>query len=199
MANTKTARPSFSNSSTALLAVPYSITPGESRNFDLTTSSQNVSTGSTSDPAYLFSQVNQSFPHKLWLTLLFLQLKSIEWIRRYGLKSQKLTFDQILQQIGFKRVESKSIFRENHSHSIRCHAYKECLRKRFLINIQSTTMKPLKCHSLVSHRFRSSDRKNGQCEICWQSLSRSSAWQWRSICGKLLLIFSFVSLIDRLI
>lgn len=35
------------------------------------------------------------------------QLKSAEWIRRYGLKSQKLTFDQILQQIGFKRVESK--------------------------------------------------------------------------------------------
>lgn len=57
---TKTARPSFSSSTAALMAVPYSITPGESRNFDLTTSSQNVSTGSTSDPAYLFSQVNPS-------------------------------------------------------------------------------------------------------------------------------------------
>ncbi len=55
----KPARPSFSSSSAALLAVPYSVTPGESRNFDLTISSQNVSPGSTSDPAYLFSQVNR--------------------------------------------------------------------------------------------------------------------------------------------
>ncbi len=55
----KPARPSFSSSASALLAVPYSVTPGESRNFDLTTSSQNISTGSTSDPAYLYSQVNQ--------------------------------------------------------------------------------------------------------------------------------------------
>jgi hypothetical protein len=59
MMTSKPARPSFSSSSSALLAVPYSVTPGESRNFDLTTSSQNVSTGSTSDPAYLFSQVNR--------------------------------------------------------------------------------------------------------------------------------------------
>lgn len=55
---TKTGRPSFSSSTAALMAVPYSISPGESRNFDLTTSSQNISTGSTSDPPYLFSQVN---------------------------------------------------------------------------------------------------------------------------------------------
>ena len=54
----KPGRPSFSNSSSALLAVPYSITPGESRNFDLAFSSQNISTGSSSDPVYLLSQVN---------------------------------------------------------------------------------------------------------------------------------------------
>ncbi|CAF3780229.1 unnamed protein product [Rotaria sordida] len=85
----KTDRASFSASSAALLAIPYSVTPGESRNFDLSTSSYITSTGSSTDPHYLYSQ-----------------LKSKEWIQRYGLKSQKLTFDQILQQIGFKRVES---------------------------------------------------------------------------------------------
>ncbi len=54
----KNGRASFSASSAALLAVPYSITPGESRNFDLTTSSYVISTGSTSDPVYLFIQVD---------------------------------------------------------------------------------------------------------------------------------------------
>ncbi|CAF4057996.1 unnamed protein product [Adineta steineri] len=88
MTTSKTGRTSFSSSSTALLAVPYSVTSGELHNFDLTTSSHLISSGSSSDPAYLFSQ-----------------LKSTEWIQRYGLKSQKLTFDQILQNIGFKRVE----------------------------------------------------------------------------------------------
>ncbi|CAF3900099.1 unnamed protein product [Rotaria sp. Silwood2] len=89
MMTSKIDRASFSASSAALLAIPYSVTPGESRNFDLTTSSYITSTGSSTDPPYLYSQ-----------------LKSIEWIQRYGLKSQKLSFDQILQQIGFKRVES---------------------------------------------------------------------------------------------
>ncbi|CAF3909486.1 unnamed protein product [Rotaria magnacalcarata] len=84
-----TDRASFSGSSTALLAIPYAVTPGESRNFDLTTSSYAGSNGPNADPAYLFSQI-----------------RSTEWIHRYGLKSQRLTFDQILQQIGFKRVES---------------------------------------------------------------------------------------------
>jgi hypothetical protein len=55
----KTGRASFSASTSALLAVPYSITPGESRNFDLATSSHVVSSSSTTDPAYLFSQVDQ--------------------------------------------------------------------------------------------------------------------------------------------
>jgi len=58
MMTSKNGRASFSASSAALLAVPYSITPGESRNFDLTTSSNLISTGSTSDPAYLFIQVD---------------------------------------------------------------------------------------------------------------------------------------------
>ncbi|UJR23110.1 hypothetical protein I4U23_026131 [Adineta vaga] len=84
----KTRRASFSASSTALLAVPYAVTPGESRNFDLTTSSNLISTSSTNDPPFLFNN-----------------LRSAEWLQRYGLKSQKLTFDQILQRIGFKRVE----------------------------------------------------------------------------------------------
>ncbi len=57
MTTSKTGRPSFSSSSAALLAVPYSVTPGESHNFDLTTSSNNISTTSANDPAYLFSQV----------------------------------------------------------------------------------------------------------------------------------------------
>jgi hypothetical protein len=55
----KNGRASFSASSAALLAVPYSVTPGESHNFDLTTSSHVALTGSSSDPVYLFSQVNQ--------------------------------------------------------------------------------------------------------------------------------------------
>lgn len=55
----KNGRASFSASSAALLAVPYSVTPGESRNFDLTTSSHVVSSGSTADPVYLFSQVDE--------------------------------------------------------------------------------------------------------------------------------------------
>jgi hypothetical protein len=58
MMTSKNGRASFSASSAALLAVPYSITPGESRNFDLTTSSNVISTGSTSDPVYLFLQVD---------------------------------------------------------------------------------------------------------------------------------------------
>jgi hypothetical protein len=53
----KNGRASFSSSSAALLAVPYSVTPGESRNFDLTTSSHNASTASVNDPPYLTSQV----------------------------------------------------------------------------------------------------------------------------------------------
>ncbi len=59
MMTSKNGRASFSASSAALLAVPYSITPGESRNFDLTTSSNVISTGSTSDPVYLFLQVDR--------------------------------------------------------------------------------------------------------------------------------------------
>jgi hypothetical protein len=59
MMTSKNGRASFSASSAALLAVPYSVTPGESRNFDLTTSSHAISPGSTTDPAYLFSQVNR--------------------------------------------------------------------------------------------------------------------------------------------
>ena len=55
---TKAKRPSFSCSTAALLAVPYSVTPGEAKNFDLTTSSKNLSSNSTSDPAYLFNQVH---------------------------------------------------------------------------------------------------------------------------------------------
>ena len=55
----KTGRASFSASTSALLAVPYSVTPGESRNFDLTTSSHAVSAESTTDPAYLFIQVHR--------------------------------------------------------------------------------------------------------------------------------------------
>jgi hypothetical protein len=57
MMTSKTDRASFSASSGALLAVPYSVTPGESRNFDLTTSSHILSTGSSTDPVYLYSQV----------------------------------------------------------------------------------------------------------------------------------------------
>jgi hypothetical protein len=57
MTTSKNGRASFSASSSALLAVPYSVTPGESRNFDLTTPSRVISTDSTSDPAYLYSQV----------------------------------------------------------------------------------------------------------------------------------------------
>lgn len=57
---TKTARASFSSSSGAVLTVPYSLTPGESRNFDLTTSSQNVSSVTTNDPPYLSNQVGSS-------------------------------------------------------------------------------------------------------------------------------------------
>jgi hypothetical protein len=64
----KTGRASFSASTSALLAVPYSVTPGESRNFDLTTSSHVVSTGSTTDPAYLFSQVNQTNNDTFYIT-----------------------------------------------------------------------------------------------------------------------------------
>ncbi|CAF4151075.1 unnamed protein product [Rotaria sp. Silwood2] len=89
MMTSKNGRASFSASPSALLAVPYSHTNGETRNFDLTTSSQDTTIYTAADPSYILSQ-----------------LKSSEWLQRYGLKAQKLTFDQILQQIGFKRVES---------------------------------------------------------------------------------------------
>ncbi|CAF3336880.1 unnamed protein product [Rotaria sp. Silwood1] len=89
MTTSKNGRASFSASTGALLVVPYSHTNGETRNFDLTTSSQDTSVYTAADPSYISSQ-----------------LKSSEWLQRYGLKAQKLTFDQILQQIGFKRVES---------------------------------------------------------------------------------------------
>ncbi|CAF2744821.1 unnamed protein product [Rotaria sp. Silwood2] len=89
MMTSKNGRASFSASPSALLAVPYAHTNGETRNFDLTTSSQDTTIYTAADPSYILSQ-----------------LKSSEWLQRYGLKAQKLTFDQILQQIGFKRVES---------------------------------------------------------------------------------------------
>lgn len=57
MMTSKAERASFSRSANALLAIPYSVTPGESRNFDLNTSSYDVSSGSNQDPPYLFSQV----------------------------------------------------------------------------------------------------------------------------------------------
>lgn len=60
MMTSKNGRASFSASSSALLAVPYSVTPGESRNFDLTTSSHIASNDSTTDPAYLYSQVKEN-------------------------------------------------------------------------------------------------------------------------------------------
>ncbi|CAF1403615.1 unnamed protein product, partial [Adineta steineri] len=89
MTTLKNKRASFSSSSGAVLAVPYSLTQGETKNFDLTSSSQDATTITIDDPAYLKNQ-----------------LKSAEWLQRYGLKAQKLTFDQILQQIGYKRLES---------------------------------------------------------------------------------------------
>lgn len=56
MTTSKTGRASFSSSSGALRAVPYSLTTGESRNFDLT-SSQDIVPYSIDDPPYLSSQV----------------------------------------------------------------------------------------------------------------------------------------------
>ncbi|UJR25800.1 hypothetical protein I4U23_007150 [Adineta vaga] len=82
-------RTSFSSATGALLAIPYSLTPGEVKNFDLASSSLDTTTITIEDPPYLSSQLN-----------------STEWIQRYGLKAQQLTFDQILQQIGYKRLES---------------------------------------------------------------------------------------------
>jgi hypothetical protein len=57
MKTSKNGRASFSSSAGALLAVPYSITSGESRNFDLTTSPQDTSAYTVADPPYLSSQV----------------------------------------------------------------------------------------------------------------------------------------------
>ena len=57
MTTSKNRRASFSSSPSALLAVPYSLTHGESRNFDLTTSSQDAAESTVADPAYLSSQV----------------------------------------------------------------------------------------------------------------------------------------------
>ena len=56
MTTSKHGRASFSTSTPALLAIPYSITTGESKNFDLTVSSP----GTAPDPAYIFSQVNRN-------------------------------------------------------------------------------------------------------------------------------------------
>ncbi|CAF0922263.1 unnamed protein product [Rotaria sordida] len=89
MTTFKNGRTSVSASTNALLAIPYSHTNGETRNFDLTTSSQDTTVYTAADPPYISSQ-----------------LKSSEWLQRYGLKAQKLTFDQILQQIGLKRIEN---------------------------------------------------------------------------------------------
>ncbi len=57
MTTSKNGRASFSASSGALLTVPYSLTHGESRNFDLNTSSQDATAYTVADPAYLSSQV----------------------------------------------------------------------------------------------------------------------------------------------
>ncbi|CAF1439450.1 unnamed protein product [Rotaria magnacalcarata] len=89
MTTSQHGRASFSASTGALSLVPYSHTNGETQNVDLTTSSQDSAVYTTADPPYLSSQ-----------------LKSSDWLQRYGLKSQKLSFDQILQQIGFKRAET---------------------------------------------------------------------------------------------
>ncbi|CAF1389296.1 unnamed protein product [Adineta ricciae] len=89
MATTPKNRASFSAAPGALLSIPYSTTPGEVKNFDLGLSPFDTTAITSEDPPYLSSQ-----------------LTSAEWIQRYGLTSQKLTFDQILQQIGYKRLES---------------------------------------------------------------------------------------------
>ncbi|CAF0845592.1 unnamed protein product, partial [Didymodactylos carnosus] len=67
--------------------VPYSITPGKPHNFDLLT--ENDSKESSADPPFISSQ-----------------LRTEEWLQRYGLKPQKLSFDQILQLIGFQRLDN---------------------------------------------------------------------------------------------
>ncbi len=57
MTTSKNGRASFSSSAGALLAVPYSVTHGETRNFDLTTTSQDTTVYTVADPPYLSSQV----------------------------------------------------------------------------------------------------------------------------------------------
>jgi len=57
MTTSKNGRASFSSSPGALLAIPYSSTPGESKNFDLTSSSQDIVPYTIDDPPYLTSQV----------------------------------------------------------------------------------------------------------------------------------------------
>jgi hypothetical protein len=57
MTTSRNSRASFSSSSGALLAVPYSLTHGESRNFDLTTTSQDAAAYPVADPPYLSIQV----------------------------------------------------------------------------------------------------------------------------------------------
>ena len=57
MTTFRNSRASFSSSSGALLAVPYSLTQGESRNFDLTTTSQDTAAYTVADPPYLSIQV----------------------------------------------------------------------------------------------------------------------------------------------
>lgn len=55
MTTSNTGRASFSKSNTALLAIPYSITTGDEKNFDLTVSSP---VDTAPDPSYISSQVN---------------------------------------------------------------------------------------------------------------------------------------------
>jgi hypothetical protein len=58
MSTSKNGRASFSSSSGALVAVPYAVTHGESRNFDLNTTSQDTAAYTAADPPYLSIQVD---------------------------------------------------------------------------------------------------------------------------------------------
>ena len=65
MTTSKPGRASFSSAPTALLAIPYSVTPGPSRNFDLSTSTPaDASTYPVPDPPYLSSQVSRLDVHQ---------------------------------------------------------------------------------------------------------------------------------------
>ena len=60
MTTSKTGRATFASSSAALLAIPYSVTPGPSRNFDLTASkADDAASYPVPDPPYLSSQVSR--------------------------------------------------------------------------------------------------------------------------------------------